>query len=179
MLIRKIVGGTICCAVVIGVYLYAMSGMLNQTELSQLPIGQMKERVQADTIFEQTIHYTDCGEDETIREKASSEVVGMTRDEVATLYHEWQIDVFTPKLVMLQLSVNGVCKEHRKKRFVGIRDGKVAVYYGTPTDKPILKEMTDITVTSLVEQVQQELKQGIVYQTEEERLRIMEGLQAR
>lgn len=179
MLIRKIVGGAICCAVVIGVYLYAMSGMLNQAELSQLPIGQMTERVQADTIFEQTIHYTDCGEDETIREKASSEVVGMTRDEVAGLYHEWQIDSFTPKLVVLQLSVNGVCKEHRKTRFVGIRDGKVAIYYGTPTDKPIVKEITAIEVTTLPLQVQQELEQGIVYQTEEERLRIMEGLQAR
>lgn len=103
----------------------------------------------------------------------------MTRDEVAGLYHEWQIDVFTQKLVVLQLSVNGVCKEHRNTRFVGIRDGKVAIYYGTPTDKPIVKEITAIEATKLPLQVQQELEKGIVYQTEEERLRIMEGLQAR
>lgn len=176
----RIVIGAVCCMVVMGLYLYTMMGTTIRGDNGlMLPIGQMAEQVQAETIFEQMIYYKDCGEQETIREKASSEVVGMTRDEVAKLYREWQIESFSPQTVVLKITVNGVCKDHRKLRFVGVRDGKVAIYYGTPTDKPILKEMTDIEVASLIEQVQTALQQGIAFQTEEERLRIMEGIQSR
>lgn len=114
-----------------------------------------------------------------MREKASAKVVGMTRDEVAKLYHEWQIISFDKDLVALQLSVDGVCKEHKKDQFVGMRDGVVGIYYGKPNENAVLKEALEIDAATLIEQVQDALKNGIPFQSEEEKLRILEGIQAR
>lgn len=178
--IKKIMATVIGCMMV-GGYLYTTEGILdpNENDASILPIGQLQERVRENTVFEQTIHYIGCNEDETIREKAATNVVGMTREEVAQLYRDWKIDSFTPQTVVLKLAVNGVCKEHRKAQFVGVHEGKVAVYYGTPSKKAIVKEVTEIDISTLIPQVRDELQKGITFRTEEERLRIMEGLQAR
>lgn len=169
------------CAMMVGLCLWAVTARGGQEEglIRTLPMGQMEERVASDTIFEQTIHYIDCNEDETIRGKAAEDVIGMTRDEVAALYREWQIESFGRDKVVLKLAVEGVCKQHRQEQFLGIRDNKVAIYYGKPTEKPILKEVIAIKVDSLVGQVREELQKGIPFHSEEERLRIMEGLEVR
>lgn len=177
----RIAGTMMCGMVVVGGCLWAMTGMVNQadTDTPILPMGQMTERVQDSTMFEQTVYYTDCQESEMMRAKASAKVVGMTRDEVAKLYREWQITSFDSNVVALKLSVDGVCKAHRESQFLGIHDGMVAIYYGRPGESAILKEMLQIDAALLVTQVQEELKKGIPFQSEEEKLRILEGIQAR
>ncbi|MBO5245510.1 MAG: BofC C-terminal domain-containing protein, partial [Selenomonadales bacterium] len=100
-------------------------------------------------------------------------------DEVAKLYHEWQIVSFDRAAVVLRLSVDDVCKAHKENQFVGIRDGMAAVYYGMPNDKPILKEVLSVETAQLIPQVKEELEKGIPFHSEEEKLRILEGIQAR
>lgn len=178
MRIKRIAGTVICCMLVVGAYLLGMSGSVDRAD-RDLPIGQMAERVQEETLFEQTIYYTGCKEAETIRAKASQKVVGMTRDEVADLYNEWQIVSFDRDAVVLKLSVDDVCKAHKEDRFVGLHDGQAAIYYGKPNENPILKEILPIDVAALVPQVQEELAKGIPFHSEEEKLRILEGIQAR
>ena len=114
-----------------------------------------------------------------MREKASAKVVGMTRDEVAELYREWQITSFDKDVVALQIAVDDVCKEHKKEQFVGMRDGIVGIYYGKPNEDAILKENLTLDTTMLIEEVQEALKVGIPFRSEEEKLRILEGLEAR
>lgn len=172
---------TVLCFCMIMFSLWVMTGSVNQNDVDTpiIPSGQTNERVGENTMFEQTIYYRDCKESEVMREKASAKVVGMTRDEVAKLYHEWQIISFDKDLVALQLSVDGVCKEHKKDQFVGMRDGVVGIYYGKPNENAVLKEALEIDAATLIEQVQDALKNGIPFQSEEEKLRILEGIQAR
>lgn len=172
---------TVLCFCMIMFSLWVMTGSVNQNDVDTpiIPSGQTNERVGENTMFEQTIYYRDCKESEVMREKASTKVVGMTRDEVAKLYHEWQIISFDKDLVALQLSVDGVCKEHKKDQFVGMRDGVVGIYYGKPNENAVLKEALEIDAATLIEQVQDALKNGIPFQSEEEKLRILEGIQAR
>ena len=157
--------------------LWMMTGRVNQPDVDA-PILQANERVEENTMFEQTIYYRDCEESEVMREKASAKVVGMTRDEVADLYQEWQITSFDKEVVALQISVEGVCTEHKKDMFVGMRDGTVGIYYGKPNEHVVLKEALAIDPAMLVEQVQEALEVGIPFRSEEEKLRILEGIQA-
>lgn len=157
--------------------LWMMTGRVDDPDVD-MPIGQTSERVGENTIFEQTIYYRDCKESEVVREKAVAKVIGMTRDEVAEFYREWQITSFDKDIVALQISVDGVCKEHKKEQFVGMRDGVVGIYYGKPNEDAVLKESLTIEM-AMIEQVEEALKAGIPFQTEEEKLRILEGLEAR
>ncbi|MBQ1249321.1 MAG: BofC C-terminal domain-containing protein [Selenomonadales bacterium] len=158
--------------------LWMMTGSVDRPDVD-MPIGQTNERVGENTMFEQTIYYRDCKESEVVREKASAKVVGMTRDEVAELYREWQITSFDKDVVALQIAVDDVCKEHKKEQFVGMRDGIVGIYYGKPNEDAILKENLTLDTTMLIEEAQEALKVGIPFRSEEEKLRILEGLEAR
>lgn len=158
--------------------LWMMTGSVDRPDVD-MPIGQTNERVGENTMFEQTIYYRDCKESEVVREKASAKVVGMTRDEVAELYREWQITSFDKDVVVLQIAVDDVCKEHKKEQFVGMRDGIVGIYYGKPNEDAILKENLTLDTTMLIEEAQEALKVGIPFRSEEEKLRILEGLEVR
>jgi hypothetical protein len=158
--------------------LWMMTGSVDRPDVD-MPIGQTNERVGENTMFEQTIYYRACKESEVMREKASAKVVGMTRDEVAELYREWQITSFDKDVVALQIAVDDVCKEHKKEQFVGMRDGIVGIYYGKPNEDAILKENLTLDTTMLIEEAQEALKVGIPFRSEEEKLRILEGLEAR
>ena len=168
----------ILCFCMVLCSLWLMTGSVDKSDID-MPMGQTNERVGENTMFEQTIYYRGCNESEVMRERASAKVVGMTRDEVGELYRDWQITSFDKDVVALQISVDDVCKEHKKEQFVGMRDGKIGIYYGKPNENAILKEALPIDATMLVEQVQEALKGGIPFRSEEEKLRILEGLEAR
>ncbi len=168
----------IFCFCMVMFSLWMMTESVDRSDVD-MPIGQTNECVGENTMFEQTIYYRDCKESEVVREKASAKVIGMTRDEVAELYNDWQITSFDKDIVALQVSVDDVCKEHKKEQFVGMRDGVVGIYYGRPNEDAVLKEALELDETMLVEQVEEALKVGIPFQSEEEKLRILEGLEAR
>ncbi len=168
----------IFCFCMVMFSLWMMTGSVDRPDVD-MPIGQTNERVGENTMFEQTIYYRDCKESEVMREKASAKVIGMTRDEVAELYHEWQVTSFDKDVVALRISVDDVCKEHKKEQFVGVRNGIIGIYYGKQSGNAVLKEALSIDEAMLVEQVKEALKVGIPFQSEEEKLRILEGLEAR
>jgi hypothetical protein len=63
--------------------------------------------------------------------------------------------------------------------FIGIKDGYVAVFYGKPGPKAIVKEVTTIAVNKIMPQDVEELRRGMVVQSREELLRTLEGMQSR
>ncbi len=63
--------------------------------------------------------------------------------------------------------------------FVGIKDGYVAVYYGVPGSKQIVKSVTAIPVTQLTSMDIEELTKGLIVENKEDLLRTLEGLQSR
>ena len=58
---------------------------------------------------------------------------------------------------------------------LGIKDGRVAIFYGKSGNKH-LKQLTDIRVNNLPSQEKETLAEGIVVNSEEELLAILEGL---
>ena len=126
----------------------------------------------------QKIIYLKCNDEEEFRTKPADSLQGLNLSQVQKVYNGWTIDKFDSKEVVMTIKVDSYCREHANNMFLGIRDGHVAVFYGRPGSKAIVKEVTDIPVTNLHEKDADELKQGLVISSREELLRTLEGLQA-
>jgi len=141
------------------------------------PEGKIK--LAADTDLVQKIVYLKCNDEEVLRTKPTESLVGLTIYQLQSVYQGWVIDKFDRHEVQMSLKVDGYCREHANNTFIGIQDGRVAVFYGKPAGKPIVKEVTDIQVNKLMVQDVEELQQGLVVSSTEELLRTLEGMQSR
>ncbi|MDU2066356.1 MAG: BofC C-terminal domain-containing protein [Sporomusaceae bacterium] len=138
-----------------------------------------KIKVTENTEITQTIHYTKCGDEEVFRTTPTENLLGMNYEQIAKMYPNWTIEQFDSDKIMLSLTVDSYCREHANNMFIGLNGEYVAVFYGKPGDKAIVKETTKIAASSLMPQDVAELQQGIVVQTREELMRTLEGLQSR
>ncbi len=138
-----------------------------------------KIKVTAETNMVQTIHYLKDGEDEVFRTKPADNLIGLNYDQIVKMYPDWTIEKFDTDAVEMSLSVDSYSREHANNTFIGMQDGYVAIFYGKPGPKALLKEKTQIAVSSLTPQDLEELKQGIVVQSREELMRTLEGLGSR
>lgn len=138
-----------------------------------------KIKITANTDLVQKIVYTKCGDDEVFRTKPADNLVGLNFSQVQKVYTGWSIDKFDTKEVEMNLKVDSYCREHANNMFVGIQDGHVAVFYGKPGPRAIVKEVTKIPISQLSSEDVEELRQGMVVQSREELLRTLEGMQSR
>lgn len=177
-----VIGGLILLLAGIGFYAYTMQPGA-QMKLPQQDAEVVKQdgkiKITADTELIQRITYTKCKDQEEFRTKPPDNIVGLNLNQVQKIYSGWTIDKFDTKEVNMNLKVDSMCREHANNLFIGIRDGYVAVYYGVPGPKAIVKEVTKIPVNRLVPEDLQELHQGLVVQSKEELLRTLEGMQSR
>lgn len=134
-------------------------------------------KVTPQTQIIQKIKYTKCGEEEVIQELANDKLIGMNAQQIRQVYQGWSLETFDIKEVMLTLVVDGYCKKHSDNMFLGIHNGFVAVYYGTPGTTALLKEETNISLQSIHPQDQKDLEQGIIVKDRSELLQTLEGLQ--
>jgi len=95
------------------------------------------------------------------------------------VYNGWTIDKFDTQAVEMSLKVDSYCREHANNMFIGMKDGFVAVYYGKPGPKAIMKEVTAIPVNKLSGEDEEELRRGLIVQSREDLLRTLEGMQSR
>lgn len=138
-----------------------------------------KIKISADTDLVQKISYSKCKDQEVFRTKPPDNLVGLTFNQVQQIYSGWSIEKFDTKEVEMTLTVDSLCREHSNNMFIGIKNDYVTVFYGVPGPKAIVKEVTNIPVSSLMPQDVQELHQGLIVQSKEEVLRTLEGMQAR
>lgn len=138
-----------------------------------------KIKITADTNITQRIVYLKCNEEELITTKPAENIIGLTYQELQGVYSGWTIDKFDNLEVEMTLKVDSLCREHANNMFIGVKDGYVAVYYGRPGPKAILKEVTALPVTHVMPQDLEELKRGLVVGSREELLRTLEGMQVR
>ena len=144
------------------------------------------ERVQHDakititeeTIIQQKMIYKKCGNEEVIRTKPSESYIGMTLAQLQAAYPGWHIDYFDAAEVRMTLEVDDFCREHANGMYLGVKDGYVAVFYGKPGLKPIVKEVTTIAIKRLTAADVAELEKGIIINSKEELLRTLEGMQS-
>lgn len=151
-------------------------GMHRDTEVAQHDLGV---KITPNTVLLQKITYVKCGDQETFRTHAADNLLGKNFQQVQQVYGGWNIEKFDIDEVVMSLQVDALCPEHANNMFVGLKDGYVAVYYGRPGPKALLKEVTKVAASSLMEQDREELQRGVVVHSQEELLRTLEGLQAR
>ena len=138
-----------------------------------------KIKIANHTDLVQKIVYLKCNDEEVLRTKPTEKVVGLTIYQLQNIYHGWVFDKFDTNEVHMTLKIAGYCREHANNIFIGIQDGRVAVFYGKPDSKRIVKEVTNIEINKLMEQDVEELQQGLVVSSTEELLRTLEGMQSR
>ena len=147
-----------------------------ETEVSK---QDSKIKISANTDILQRIVYTKCNDEESFRTKPADSLIGLTYQQFQKVYSGWVIQKFDTLDVEMTLRVDSLCREHANNMFIGVKDGYVAIFYGKPGNKPILKEVTKIPVTKLMTEDAEELRRGMVVQSREELLRFIEGLESR
>jgi hypothetical protein len=177
-----LIGGIILLLSGIGYYVFQVNEegkLLVPPQESEVVKQDGKIKISANTDIIQKITYTKCNEEEVFKTKPPDNLVGLNFNQVQKIYTGWAIEKFDTKEVEMSLKVDSLCREHANNMFIGIKDGNVAVFYGVPGPKAIVKEVTKIPITALMPQDVQELQQGLVVQSKEELLRTLEGMQAR
>ncbi|EAX46752.1 hypothetical protein TcarDRAFT_0417 [Thermosinus carboxydivorans Nor1] len=138
-----------------------------------------KIKITPNTDLVQKLIYTKCNDEEVFRTKPADNLIGLNYQQFQKVYSGWTIHKFDNLEVEMSLKVDSYCREHANNMFIGIKDGYVAVFYGKPGPKALLKEVTKIPVSKLVQEDLDELKRGIVVHSREELLRTLEGMQSR
>lgn len=138
-----------------------------------------KIKIAANTDLIQKIIYLKCNDEEVFRTKPASNLVGLNYQQLQKVYSGWTIDKFDMTEVEMTLKVDSYCREHANHMFLGIKDGYIAIYYGKPGPKAIVKEVTNIQVNKLMPQDVEELRRGMEVQSREDLLRTLEGMQSR
>ena len=141
------------------------------------PEGKIK--INANTDLVQKIIYLKCSEEEILRTKPTEKLIGLTIYQLQKVYQGWVFDKFDSDEVDMTLKVDSYCREHANNMFIGISDGHVAIFYGKPGSKPIIKEKTNIKASQLMTEDVEELKNGITVGSKEELLRTLEGMQSK
>lgn len=177
-----LLGGMLLLTAVIGCYYFIVSPE-NLFSLppqgSEVAKQDNKIKITSATDLVQKIIYTKCKDTENLRTKPPDNLVGLTYNQVQNIYPGWNIEKFDTKEVEMTLKVDSFCREHANNMFIGIKDGYVAVFYGIPGPRAMVKEITKIPADHLMPQDIQELQQGLTVQSKEELLRTLEGMQAR
>ena len=148
---------------------------LRETEVAK---QDAKIKIAASTDLVQTISYLKCGDEEVFRTKPADNLIGLNVAQVQKIYAGWTMDRFDTNEVAMSLKVDSYCREHANNMFLGTKDGYVAVYYGKPGPRAIVREVTRIPLQRLSAEDVEELRRGMVLKSREELLRTLEGMQA-
>lgn len=135
-------------------------------------------KVTKNTEFIQKTRYLKCKDEEVINKKPSENLVGANYNDLQKMYPTWTIEVFDEDKIEIVMELDSMCREHANNVFIGAKDGKIAVFYGIPNSnkQPIVKEITNISLDSLMPEDIIELQKGIVVKSKEDLLRTLEGI---
>ncbi|MBE3589370.1 MAG: BofC C-terminal domain-containing protein [Firmicutes bacterium] len=137
---------------------------------------QPQPRITAETVVVTRTAYTEGDCRQTLEESnpAPADWVGLTRPDLERRYPDAVVETFTPERVVITRTAMG-CPY--RGRTILLRQGRVAVYYGTPNDLGPLQRETDITADQLTDKDRARLENGVVVTTDEEVDALLEGLQ--
>lgn len=171
----------LCGIIGIGLVMYswAIWGNTKVPQDTEVAKQNLSIKISPETEITQKILYLKCNDEEVYKTKAADNLIGLNYLQVQKVYSGWVIEKFDTDKVEMTLKVDSLCREHANNMFLGVKDGFVAVYYGKPGPKAIVKEITKIPANKLMPQDQEELKRGMVVQNREEMLRSLEGMQSR
>ncbi|MFW6022769.1 MAG: BofC C-terminal domain-containing protein [Halanaerobiaceae bacterium] len=107
--------------------------------------------------------------------KMPDSFVGLSINELKKILDEWNIKSYKANSALtLYRSLNKFSSEELNYMHLGIKDGKIAIFYGKEGSH--LKSITEISIDSLSEVEINMLKKGIVINNDEELLAVLDGL---
>lgn len=125
------------------------------------------------------VYYTICGH--TVlqpRVQGVSDIIGFNRTQLEQYFLGYTIEEFSEERLVLSCYIEEPCRECQNYAFIGVKDGKVAVFYGRPRPDAAVKKLTEIEVSKLPKEVQAELQKGIeVNNNDLEINAVLEGLE--
>ncbi|NPV52051.1 MAG: hypothetical protein HPY71_00830 [Firmicutes bacterium] len=137
--------------------------------------GATVSRIDSRTRITTKVLY-ECGHEEISVREAPPEMIGLTRDELAKECSDWEITSFGPDSVVLFQRRPGMAPQCLRSMFVGVKDGFVTVFYGTPERPCRVKSITRILARRLPAKEVKDLMAGIPVDSEAGLLGILEGL---
>lgn len=117
--------------------------------------------------------YRQCGHEE----HQSFEYLGEgALQKAMTKYSELQVNEINPYFVSATNHLKQFCPTCHQNAFLGLSERKVAVIRGTPAHPGPVAELTDIVIDRLPEAEKNDLKAGIPFHDEKEKLQLLEGI---
>ena len=83
---------------------------------------------------------------------------GLHLDELQSVYHDWQVVLFSPEKVILRCKIEGLSSEIY---ILGESDGFLSVFYEDAQKGIHLKEKTDLPLTALPEEEAEQIRSGV------------------
>ncbi|MBO8126050.1 MAG: BofC C-terminal domain-containing protein [Firmicutes bacterium] len=105
-----------------------------------------------------------------------TELVGLTRAELAIHLKNGIIERFTPSEIVIREVRNELAPLHASRRFLGIDGGYVAVFRGVPGLAYEVAETTDIPVNMLPPQEVSDLQKGITVYNDKNLMEVLMSL---
>lgn len=116
------------------------------------------EKVSPNCLFIFKVYYKECEHITIEKETASEVMVNKTREDLESIYKDWNIVTFRNDEVLFYKEEEGICKEHYILKEL---EGCIAIYSLDEEEKETLKEKTAIITTYLPEEDLNRLKEGI------------------
>lgn len=117
-----------------------------------------EEKVSPNCLFIFKVYYKECEHITIEKETASEVMVNKTREDLESIYKDWNIVTFRNDEVLFYKEEEGICKEHYILKEL---EGCIAIYSLDEEEKETLKEKTAIITTYLPEEDVNRLKEGI------------------
>jgi len=142
----------------------------NITEIAYLE-NNITTKTDENTIFVVRKYFRGCGHIVEEKSNLGKEYIGMTEDDFKRIFPGWQIEAFNTRYVVISRAFDGYCPNHY---IISIKDNRVAIFHSQPVDGELLKLITPIDIKNLPKKDVEDLKRGIVVNSYEDAIKIIE-----
>ena len=122
--------------------------------------------------------YSICGHQVQSGKPSPSLAARLAKCQAGAGFDNWLVLEKSAHELRLARKLNRLCPVCGRRRFLGIADGLVAVYAGTPDKRGEVLQVTKIPAAALPEAELDDLRRGIPLKDDNDRLQLLEGLAA-
>jgi len=119
--------------------------------------------------------YRGCGDTVVETSAPPPEMIGLDLEELRQLYPEWTVAVFEKGRIQLTRSVDGLCPEMVRYRYVRLENNQINIYLGRPP-RLMYKEFIAIDPKTLGTADRKRLEAGVIVEGDDGVAELLEGL---
>ncbi|MEZ0537008.1 BofC C-terminal domain-containing protein [Caldicellulosiruptoraceae bacterium PP1] len=143
----------------------------NITEIANIANKSTLQKINNDTVLVLRKYFKKCGHIVEEQSYFDPEYIGLYKTDIQKIYRGWTLEHYSPNYVILSRVFDGLCPNHF---IISIKDDRVAIFYSQPRDGETLKLITPIDIKNLSNKQIEDLKNGIVVDTYEQAIKIIE-----